>query len=98
MQDRDNRDNRGKRDVQRGRDGDVRGRPLIHPASCNPPRQNNRDEGSVESEYRKAGVPNRFPCFARRLLSVWLPYKFKPSNHSKYDGKTKPNQWLRIYS
>jgi hypothetical protein len=24
--------------------------------------------------------------------------KFKPSNHSKYDGKTKPKQWLRIYS
>jgi hypothetical protein len=21
-----------------------------------------------------------------------------PSNHSKYDGKTKPKQWLRIYS
>jgi hypothetical protein len=27
-----------------------------------------------------------------------LPYKFKPSNHSKYDGKTEPNQWLYIYS
>ena len=32
------------------------------------------------------------------LLNVWLPYKFKPSNYSKYDGKTEPNQWLRIYS
>jgi hypothetical protein len=42
--------------------------------------------------------PNRFPCFLNRLLSIQLPYKFKSSNHSKYDGKTKPNQWLRIYS
>jgi hypothetical protein len=25
-------------------------------------------------------------------------YEFKPSNHSKYDGKIKPKQWLRIYS
>jgi hypothetical protein len=29
---------------------------------------------------------------------VQLPHKFKPSNHSKYDGKTEPKQWLRIYS
>jgi hypothetical protein len=27
-----------------------------------------------------------------------LPHKFKPSNHSKYDEKTEPIQWLRIYS
>jgi hypothetical protein len=41
---------------------------------------------------------NRFPCFSRRLASVQLPHKFKPSSYSKYDGKTKPMQWLRIYS
>jgi hypothetical protein len=29
---------------------------------------------------------------------VRLPHKFKPLNHSKYDGKTEPRQWLRIYS
>jgi hypothetical protein len=29
---------------------------------------------------------------------VRLPHKFKPSNHSKYDGKIEPKQWLRIYS
>jgi hypothetical protein len=23
---------------------------------------------------------------------------FKLSNHSKYDGKTEPRQWLKIYS
>ena len=27
-----------------------------------------------------------------------LPYKFKSSNHTKYDEKTEPNQWLHIYS
>jgi hypothetical protein len=27
---------------------------------------------------------------------VRLPHKFKPSNHSKYDDKTKPRQCLRI--
>jgi hypothetical protein len=36
--------------------------------------------------------------FSRRLASVRLPHKFKSSNHSKYDGKTEPKQWLRIYS
>jgi hypothetical protein len=53
---------------------------------------NDRDKGGAKSEYRVARVPDRFPCFARRLLSVRLPYKFKPSNHFKYDGKTEPNQ------
>ena len=56
-------------------------------------------EGRGESEYREVGIPpDRFPFFFDRLLSVRLPYKFKPSNHTKYDGKTEPNQWLRIYS
>ena len=30
------------------------------------------------------------PVFANRLASIRLPHKFKPSNHSKYDGKTEP--------
>jgi hypothetical protein len=55
-------------------------------------------EGGGESEYRETRVPDRFPCFVNRLPSVWLPHKFKPSNHSKYDGKTEPKQWLEIYS
>jgi hypothetical protein len=59
---------------------------------------NDKDEGKAESEYKEARVPDRFPCFARRLLSIRLPYKFKPSNHSKYYCKTEPNQWLCIYS
>jgi hypothetical protein len=55
-------------------------------------------KGGDELEYREAGAHDRFPCFASRLASVWLPHKFKPSNHSKYDGKIEPKQWLRIYS
>lgn len=27
-----------------------------------------------------------------------LPHKFKPANHTKYDGKVEPRQWLRVYS
>ena len=47
-------------------------------------------EGGVESEYIEAKTHDRFLCFANRLASIRLPHKFKPSNHSKYDGKTKP--------
>ena len=39
-----------------------------------------------------------FPCFSNRLKSVPLPHKFKPSNYSKYDGKTESKQWLCVYS
>ena len=48
-------------------------------------------EGGAESEYREARTHDRFPCFASRLASIRLPHKFKPSNHSKYDGKTEPS-------
>jgi hypothetical protein len=36
--------------------------------------------------------------FCKPTFSVRLPHKFKLSNHTKYDGKTEPKQWLRIYS
>jgi hypothetical protein len=55
-------------------------------------------EEEVESKYREAGAHDRFPCFASWLALVWLLHKFKPSNHSKYDGKIEPKQWLRTYS
>jgi hypothetical protein len=54
-------------------------------------------EEEAESEHREVRTHDRFSCFLRRLASVQLPHKFKPSNHSKYDGKTEPKQWLRIY-
>jgi hypothetical protein len=45
----------------------------------------NRWEGGAESRCRSTTTPNTFPCFSSRLL-----HKFKPSNHSKYDGKREP--------
>jgi hypothetical protein len=42
-------------------------------------------EGGAESEHRETRTHDRFPCFSRRIASVRLPHKFKPSNHSKYD-------------
>jgi hypothetical protein len=58
------------------------------------------------SYYRRARLPDygrtepydRFPCFAGRLQTLKLPHKFKSANHSKYDGKVEPRQWLRVYS
>jgi hypothetical protein len=47
------------------------------------------DKKGAESKHREAGMHDRFPYFSRRLALVRLPHKFKPSNHSKYDGKTK---------
>jgi hypothetical protein len=52
----------------------------------------------AESEHREVRTHDRFPYFLRQLASVRLPHKFKLSNHSRYDGKTEPRQWLRIYS
>lgn len=49
-------------------------------------------------DYNKADSYDRFPCFAGRLQTLKLPHKFKPANHSKYDGKVEPRQWLRVYS
>ena len=51
---------------------------------------NSWQEGGAESEYTEARTHDRFSCFANILASIRLPHKFKPSNHSKYDGKTKP--------
>jgi hypothetical protein len=76
-----------------------RSRVPIQTAPRNYSRQNDSwQEGGAESEYKEARAHDRFPCFANRLASVQLPHKFKPSNHSKYDGKTKPSKLLRIYS
>jgi hypothetical protein len=95
--------NRGSREdqhqsnrVEQPRDN--RSRPPVPVAPRNHSHHVDWREGGAESEYRKARVPDRFPYFANQLLLVWLPYKFKPSNNTKYDGKIEPKQWLRIYS
>jgi len=56
------------------------------------------ERAELSRSIGKLGYPIGSLVFANRLLSVRLPYKFKPSNHTKYDGKTEPKQWLRIYS
>ena len=58
------------------------------------------------SYYRRARSPDygriepydRFPFFVGRLQTLKLRHKFKPANHSKYDGKVEPRQWLRVCS
>jgi hypothetical protein len=70
-----------------------RSRVPIQTAPWNYSHQNNSwQEGGAELEYREARTHDRFPCFASRLASVRLPHKFKPSNHSKYNGKTEPKR------
>jgi hypothetical protein len=83
------RDNAQSNQDERPRE--ERSRASYHSSPRFIPRLNNNwlEEGA-ESEDREVGTHDRFPCFSRRLASVWLPQKFKPSNHSKYDGKTKP--------
>jgi hypothetical protein len=63
-----------------------------------PRTNNNWPEEGAELEHREVRTHDRFSCFSRWLASIRLPHKYKPSNHSKYDGKTEPKQWLRIYS
>jgi hypothetical protein len=55
-----------------------------------PRTNNNWPEEGAESKHREVRTHDRFPCFSRRLASIRLPHKFKPSNHSKYNGKTEP--------
>ena len=55
-------------------------------------------EGGAESAYRTISISDGFSCFSERLRAIPSPRKFKPSNHTKYDGKTEPWQWLRVYS
>jgi hypothetical protein len=41
-------------------------------------------------DYGRTEPYDRFPYFAGRLQTLKLPHKFKPANHSKYDGKVEP--------
>jgi hypothetical protein len=84
--------NRTKQPRERGN------RPLAPTAPQSLSYSSNWREGGGESDFRETRIPDRFPCFSNRLLSIRLPHKFKPSNHSKYDGKSEPRQWLCIYS
>jgi hypothetical protein len=43
------------------------------------------------------GVVNNFPAFSRRLRTIKYPKDFKPSIE-KYDGRSDPSIWLKMYS
>jgi hypothetical protein len=58
----------------------------------------NHREGWADSAYRMAGISNGSPYFSERLRAISFPPKIKPSNYTKYDGKTEPWQWLHDYS
>jgi hypothetical protein len=43
------------------------------------------------------GAVNNFPAFSRRLRTIRYPKDFKPSIE-KYDGRSDPSIWLKMYS
>jgi hypothetical protein len=43
------------------------------------------------------GVVNNFPAFSRRLRTIRYPKDFKPAI-KKYDGRSDPSIWLKMYS
>jgi hypothetical protein len=40
---------------------------------------------------------NNFPAFSRRLKTIRYPKDFKPAIE-KYDGRSDPSTWLKMYS
>jgi hypothetical protein len=43
------------------------------------------------------GAVNNFPAFSRRLRTIRYPKDFKPAIE-KYDGRSDPSIWLKMYS
>jgi hypothetical protein len=43
------------------------------------------------------GAVNNFPAFSRRLRTIRYPKDFKPAI-DKYDGRSDPSIWLKMYS
>jgi hypothetical protein len=43
------------------------------------------------------GAVNNFPAFSRRLRTIRYPKDFKPAIE-KYDGRSNPSIWLKMYS
>jgi hypothetical protein len=44
-----------------------------------------------------SGAVNNFPAFSRRLRTIRYPKDFKPAIE-KYDGRSDPSIWLKMYS
>jgi hypothetical protein len=43
------------------------------------------------------GAVNNFPAFSRRLRTIRYPKDFKPAIE-KYDGRSDPSIWLKMYN
>jgi hypothetical protein len=43
------------------------------------------------------GAVNNFPAFSRRLWTIRYPKDFKPAIE-KYDGRSDPSIWLKMYN
>ena len=48
--------------------------------------------------YRIPNDGDRIPALSREIGLHIYPEGFKPVGFNKYDGKTPPQQWLRVYS
>jgi hypothetical protein len=68
--------------------------------------QYNQDNGHPDDLYvipadhspsASPGAVNNFPAFSRRLRTIRYPKDFKPSIE-KYDGRSDPSIWLKMYS
>jgi hypothetical protein len=44
-----------------------------------------------------SGAVNNFPTFTRRLWTIRYPKDFNPAIE-KYDGRSDPSIWLKMYS
>jgi hypothetical protein len=68
--------------------------------------QYNQDNGPPDDLYvipadhapsASPGAVNNFPAFSRHLRTIRYPKDFKPSIE-KYDGRSDPSIWLKMYS
>jgi hypothetical protein len=65
--------------------------------------QYDQDNGPPDDLYMantpstSLGAVNNFPAFSRRLRTIRYPKDFKPAIE-KYDGRSDPSIWLKMYS
>jgi hypothetical protein len=68
--------------------------------------QYNQDNGPPDDLYviptayassASPGAVNNFPAFSRRLRAIRYPKDFKPAIE-KYNGRSDPGIWLKMYS
>jgi hypothetical protein len=68
--------------------------------------QYDQDNGPLDNLYvipathapsASPGAANNFPAFSRRLRTIRYPKDFKPAIE-KYDGRSDPSIWLKMYN